>query len=197
RGVEFIDAEVIEGHVRVPISPDMSTEELLMQAEYAEFLRRTDLDKLQPDHDIRPTRLGRYEEIWQHIEGHRQWLSSIWHREATVHEAVNDWYEYIYMPIIQVVRDREVLKEFPRLTEADIYLWVMRTRFRLEQELGEDVGPVASAENYADIMKQPLTLWDKIRALIAGSDTRRSPDPVEETERRRNRFRRWLKPRAR
>src|SRR5690606_23661199 len=50
RGVEFIDAEVIEGHVRVPISPDMSTEELLMQAEYAEFLRRTDLDKLQPDH---------------------------------------------------------------------------------------------------------------------------------------------------
>jgi len=143
RGVEFIDAEVIEGHVRVPISPEMSTEELLMQAEYAEFLRRTDLDQLQPDHDIRPTRLGRYEEIWRHIEGHRQWLSAIWHREATVHEAVNDWYQYIYMPIIQVVRDREVLREFPRLTEADIYLWVMRTRFRLEQELGEDVGPVA------------------------------------------------------
>lgn len=197
RGVEFIDAEVIEGHVRVPISSQMSTEELLMQAEYAEFLRHTDLDRLQPDHDIRPTKLGRYEEIWNHIEGHRAWLSWIWHREATVQEAVNDWYQYIYMPIIQVVRDRDVLKEFPRLTEADIYLWVMRTRYQIEQELGEDVGPVASAESYADVMTQPLTTWDKVRAVIAGPETRRSPDVQEEKERRRNRFRRWAKPRAR
>jgi sarcosine oxidase delta subunit len=196
RGVEFIDAEVIEGHVRVPISSEMSTEELLMQAEYAEFLRRTDLDELQPDHDIRPTRLGRYEEIWHHIEGHRQWLSWIWHRDATVHEAVNDWYQYIYMPIIQVVRDRGVLREFPRLTEADIYLWVMKNRHQIEQELGEDVGPVASAENYADLMKQPLSIGDKIRAAIVGRDTRRSPDPQEEKERRRHRLRRWAKPKA-
>jgi hypothetical protein len=197
RGVEFIDAEVIEGHVRVPISSEMSTEELLMQAEYAEFLRHTDLDRLQPDHDIRPTKLGRYEEIWNQIELHRQWLSSIWHREATVHEAVNDWYEYIYMPIVQVVRDRGVLKEFPRLTEADIYLWVMRNRHLLEEEGGEDVGPVASAENYADLMKQPLSVGDRIRAAIVGQETRRSPDPEEEKERRRHRLRRWAKPRAR
>src|ERR687898_20547 len=41
RGVEFIDAEVIEGHVRAPLSSQMSPTELLLQAEYAEFLRRT------------------------------------------------------------------------------------------------------------------------------------------------------------
>lgn len=197
RGVEFIDAEVIEGHVRVPITSEMSTEELLMQAEYAEFLRRTDLDRLQPDHDIRPTSLGRYDEIWQHIELHRQWLSWIWHREATVHEAVNDWYEYIYMPIIRVVRDREVLSEFPRYTEADIYLWVMKNRHMLEDEQGQDVGPVASAEAYADLMTQPLSFGDRVRAAIAGPDTRRSPDPAEERERRRHRLRRWARPRAR
>ncbi len=197
RGVEFIDAEVIEGHVRVPITSEMSTEELLMQAEYAEFLRRTDLDRIQPDHDIRPTSLGRYDEIWQHIELHRQWLSWIWHRQATVHEAVNDWYEYIYMPIIQVVRDREVLSEFPRHTEADIYLWVMKNRHMLEDEQGQDVGPVASAEAYADLMTQPLSFGDRVRAAIAGPDTRRSPDPAEERERRRHRLRRWARPRAR
>jgi len=197
RGVEFIDAEVIEGHVRVPISPEMSAEELLMQAEYAEFLRRTDLDRLHPDHDIRPTRLGRYDEIWTHIEGHRQWLSWIWHREATVQEAVKDWYQYIYTPIIQVVRDRDVLREFPNLTEADIYLWVMKNRHMIEEERGEDVGPVASAQEYADLMKQPLSLMDKIRAAIVGRDTRRSPDAAEERERRRHRLRRWAKPRAR
>lgn len=197
RGVEFIDAEVIEGHVRVPISSEMSTEELLMQAEYAEFLRRTDLDQLQPDHDIRPTSLGRYDEIWNHIQLHREWLSWIWHREATVHEAVNDWYEYIYMPIIQVVRDREVLKEFPRHTEADIYLWVMKNRHMIEEEQGQDIGPIASAEAYADLMTQPLSFGDRVRAAITGPDTRRSPDPAEERERRRHRLRRWARPRSR
>jgi hypothetical protein len=197
RGVEFIDAEVIEGHVRVPMSSSMSPVELLLQAEYAEFLRRTNLDRLQPDHDIRPTRLGRYDEIWSHIEGHRQWLSAIWHREATVDEAVNDWYTYIYMPIIQIVRDRKVLDEFPQLTEADIYLWVMRHRHVIEQERGQDVGPVASAEEYADVMTSPLSVGDRMRSLIAGPTTRRSPDVVEERERRRHRLRRWARPRSR
>ncbi len=197
RGVEFIDAEVIEGHVRVPLSSQMSTMELLLQAEYAEFLRHTDLDKLQPDHDIRPTQLGRYDEIWHDIELHRQWLSAIWHREATVHEAVNDWYTYIYMPIVLVVRDRGVLREFPHLTEADIYLWVMKHRHVLEDEKGQDVGPVASAQDYADMMTRPLSVGDRMRSLIAGSDTRRSPDAEEERERRRRRLCRLAKPSAR
>jgi hypothetical protein len=197
RGVEFIDAEVIEGHVRVPLSPQMSPIELLLQAEYAEFLRRTDLDRLQPDHDIRPTQLGRYDVIWEQIELHRQWLSSIWHRDATVPEAVNDWYTYIYLPIVKVVRDRNVLQEFPRLTEADIYLWVMRHRHLLEEQEGHDVGPVESAEDYADVMTQPLSVGDRMRSLIVGRDTPRSPDSEEEQERRRRRLRRWARPRAR
>ena len=50
--------------------------ELLLQAEYAEFLRRTDLDRLQPEHDIRPSRLGRYDEIWEDIVLHQAWLTA-------------------------------------------------------------------------------------------------------------------------
>ncbi|MCO5216043.1 MAG: hypothetical protein M9953_03575 [Thermomicrobiales bacterium] len=197
RGVEFIDAEVIEAHVRVPLSPEMSTQELLMQAEYAEFLRRTDLDVLQPDHDIRPTQLGRYDVIWGHILGHQEWLSYIWQRPATIHEVVNDWYEFNYMSIVQVVRDRHVLDQFPRLTEADIYLWVMRNRRMLEDETGADVGPVASAEAYADLMTQPKGVLERISALISGQrGGSRSPDPEEEQDRRHHWFKRWLRPRA-
>jgi hypothetical protein len=197
RGVEFIDAEVIEGHVRVPLSSQMSVQELLLQAEYAEFLRRTDLDRLQPDHDIRPTALGRYDEIWEHIEGHRWWLSQIWHREAMIDEAVNDWYQYIYLPIVQVARDRGVLDQFPRLTEADIYLWVMRHRHTLEEREGHDVGPVESAEDYAEIMTQPLDLSDRVSSLL-GNDSVREPDAEAETRRRkRRRLRRWPRPRRR
>lgn len=196
RGVEFIDAEVIEARVRVPLSPEMSTQELLMQAEYAEFLRLTDLDNLQPDHDIRPTQLGRYDVIWGHIVGHQEWLSYIWERPATVHETVNDWYEYNYMPIVNVVRERHVLDQFPRLTEADIYLWVMRNRRMLEEETGADVGPVASAQAYADLMTEPKGIWERVMSLFGGRSSSRSPDPVEEKDRRRSRFKRWVKPQA-
>ncbi len=194
RGVEFIDAEVIEGHIRVPLSSQMSTTELLLQTEYAEFLRRTDLDKLQPDHDIRPTALGRYDAIWEQIENHRHWLSAIWHREATVHEAVNDWYTYIYLPIVHVVRDRKVLDEFPDLTEADIYLWVMQRRNALEEREGHDVGPVASANDYAELMTQPMGVSDRVRTILG--DHPRDPN-AEEEEKRRRRMRRWPRPRLR
>ncbi|MDP9358583.1 MAG: transcriptional regulator [Chloroflexota bacterium] len=152
RGAAFIDAEVIEGHIRVPLYASMKPVELLLQAEYAEFLRRTDLDKTRPDHDIRPTALGRYEEILEHIEGHRSWLSEIWHRPASMAEAAADWYDYIYRPIIAVACERGVLDRFPHHTEADVYLWVMRHRGELEEREGHDVGPVASATAYAEIV---------------------------------------------
>ncbi len=189
RGVEFIDAEVIEGHVRVPLDSSMSPQELLLQAEYAEFLRRTDLDILEPDHDIRPTALGRYDVIWEHIQGHRDWLSWIWHREATVHEAVKDWYTYIYMPIVRVVRDRGVLDAFPRLTEADIYLWVMKHRAELGEEAGHDIGPVESAEDYAEIMTGDRGVGDIISSALGR--TNRDPDAEVQQRRRRRRLRRW------
>ena len=149
RGGDFIDAEVIEGHIRVPLTASMSPQELLLQVEYAEFLRRTDIDRLRPDHDIRPTALGRYDEIWQQILGHQVWLSAIWHRYATVAEVVTDWYDHIYLPIVRVAADRGVLDRFPSRTDADVYLWVMRHRGELEQRVGQDVGPLAAAEDYA------------------------------------------------
>jgi hypothetical protein len=149
KGQQYIDAEVTEGMIRVPLYASMKPDELLLQAEYAEFLRRTDLDRLRPDHDIRPTALGRYDEIWEQIEGHRGWLESIRQHPVSVAEAVEDWYEHIYCPIVEVARERGVMERFPGHTEADVYLWVMRHRDLLEQRSGQDVGPAESAADYA------------------------------------------------
>jgi hypothetical protein len=149
KGQEFIDAEVIEGHVRAPLYATMRPDELLLQAEYAEFLRRTDLDRLFPEHDIRPTALGRYDEIVDQIEAHRDWLAAIRHQPVTTAEAAADWYDNIDCPIVEVARQCGVMERFPDHTEADVYLWVMRHRVELEQRYGHDVGPAASAADYA------------------------------------------------
>ncbi len=162
KGQEFIDAEVIEGHVRVPLYASMRPDELLLQAEYAEFLRRTDLDRSRPDHDIRPTALGRYDEILAHIEGHRGWLEAIRHEPVTVPEAAADWYDNTYLPIVKVARDRGILDHFPDRTEADVYLWVIRHRWELERQRGSDIGPAASAEDYATTVGR----WDGMRERV-------------------------------
>jgi hypothetical protein len=170
RGQEYIDAEVIEGHIRAPFYATMSANELLLQAEYAEFLRRTDHDRLQPDHDIRPSALGRYDEIWGQIVGHRDWLAYIRHHPVADHDAVADWYEYIYCPIVEVARKQGLTERFPDRTEADIYLWVMRHRHDLERELGHDVGPAPAAEDYADTAHPagPVSrVTDALRGLLA------------------------------
>ena len=95
-----------------------------------------------------------------------------------------------------MVRERRVLDQFPRLTEADIYLWVMRNRRMLEDETGADIGPIASAEAYADLMTEPKGFWERIMSLFGGGGSSRSPDPAEEKDRREHRFKRWQKPKA-
>jgi hypothetical protein len=143
----------------------MSADELLLQAEYAEFLRRTDLDQLHPDHDIRPSALGRYDEIWAHIQGHRNWLAAIRHEPVSDREAVADWYEYIYCPIVEVARKRGLTDRFPEHTEADVYLWVMRHRHAIEREQGQDIGPGPAAKDYAETA-QPQTLVRRVTGVL-------------------------------
>ncbi|MDQ3413301.1 MAG: transcriptional regulator [Chloroflexota bacterium] len=177
KGQEFIDAEVIEGFLRAPLYATMRPDELLLQAEYAEFLRRTDLDRIHPEHDIRPTALGRYDEILLQIEGHRRWLECIRHEPVAFREAVGDWYRYIYLPIVEIAREHGLSERFPNHTEADIYLWVTRHRWDLERRAGHDIGPAASAMDYAE-MTTPLRAWrDRLSEVLPAiaRRVRRSP----------------------
>ncbi len=167
RGQEYIDAEVIEGHIRAPFYAEMEPNEMLLQAEYAEFLRRTDLDRQEPDHDIRPSALGRYDEIWEHILGHRNWLAAIRHEPVSDREAVADWYEHIYCPIIDVARAQGLTERFPNRTEADVYLWVMRHRWEIERDLGHDIGPVSAAEDFAETAQAPTPV-DRVTEALRG-----------------------------
>ncbi len=139
-GVAFIDAEVIEGQVRVALQSSMSPPQLLHQMEYAEFLRRTNLDRTRPDHDIRPTALGRYEDLIEIIEHCRVDLSHRTGDDVSLETAAMSWYDTIYMPIVAVVREQHLLRDFPGRTETDVYLWVMANQERIEGEFGAGSG---------------------------------------------------------
>ncbi|MBX3071923.1 MAG: hypothetical protein KF883_15570 [Thermomicrobiales bacterium] len=148
-GVAFIDAEVIEAQIRVPLHSSMSPAQLLHQMEYAEFLRKTNLDRTRPDHDIRPTSLGRYEDLLELIEAHRDDLTRHEGRDVSFDDAAASWFDSCYLPIVTVGREQRLLRDFPGRTEADVFLWVMANQERIESEFGagssRDPGQAAQA----------------------------------------------------
>lgn len=151
RGVEFIDAEVIEGHIRIPIDSSMRPSRLLQQVEYAEFLRKTNLDRTRPQHDIRPTALGRYDEIVTHIDGRRRLAEERAGAPVTMSDAAAAWFDQVYLPIALAVREQKLLRDFPDRTEADIYLWVMANRLQIQLAAGSRFSPEHSARAYREI----------------------------------------------
>jgi len=156
-GAKYIDAEVIECRTRVPLTPDVTEKELDLKAEYAEFLRATNLDRLRPEQAIEFTISGAYQMALEHIAVHRYFLGL--ERKATVpwQDAVLSWYDTLYRPIVEIIRQQDILAEFPGRTEADLYLWIIEHHYYLKQEAeaeaqAEDaeVDFAEAAENFAE-----------------------------------------------
>lgn len=173
RGVEFIDAEVVEATIRAPLDASMSPERILIQIEYAEFLRRTNLDRLRPEHDLRPSALGRYDEMLEHIDEYETLLGELGDEPAGK-LAVVRWYDEVYLPIVRALRKRQILKRFPGRSEADGYLWVMARRDVLAGGPRQMVDAEAASRAYVQETHPLGTLVQPIR--IATKAARRSVD---------------------
>lgn len=148
RGMAFIDARIVELHTKLPLSPNMDRREMLRLAEYARFLEQTNLDTLRPGSNITFTTLGRYDVLIEHISAHRWYMGIEKDRPVSWEEAVLDWYDNIYEPLVQIIEDLRILDEFPGRTPADLYLWIMDHRYYLNQGQEEQVGARTAALSY-------------------------------------------------
>jgi nucleotide-binding universal stress UspA family protein len=150
-GTTHIEARVTQIDTRVPLSPGIQPDDLILKAEYADFLERTRLDEVRPGGDLEVTVPGRYPELLEHIEVHRYFMGLERQREIPYEEAVADWYDQVYLPVVRVIRDQGVLHRFPGRAEADLYLWLSQHRAALEELLGWEIEPEAAA---ADLVVQ-------------------------------------------
>lgn len=135
-GLTDIEAHVTEIESRVPLTPDVDVDDLIIKAEYAHFLEQTHLDETRPGQRIELTEPGRYQVLLEHIEVHRYYLGLQWQREPSLEEAAASWYDTVYLPVVEAIRETGILKEFPRRTEADLYLWIAYHRERLKERYG-------------------------------------------------------------
>jgi hypothetical protein len=148
-GAQEIDAEVVEFEPTVPIEAGVTKKDFLIKAEYAEFLRRTHLDRIRPAQRIVFTEPGRYHAVLEHIAVHRYFLGLEQGREIPYEEAVASWFDHVYTPLAEAFRRLDLLKQFPGRTEADLYGWVSEHLYYLREQYGPDVNLEQAVLDYA------------------------------------------------
>lgn len=162
-------ARVIEIPVRVPLEPGLSLSDLLLKAEYADFLEKTSLDRTHPDQHIEFTRAGGYQGLLQQIEVHQFYTGLRSRHYPTLPEAASSWYRDVYLPAIERIRASGILRHFPGRTEADLYLWITENHARLQMRYGGRHETQEVVDDFAqEHGRPPVTRWlSRMRRRLA------------------------------
>jgi nucleotide-binding universal stress UspA family protein len=156
-GIETLEAYVTKIRTRVSLSPEDDPEDIILKAEYSEFLEETNFDEIYPAETLDLTFPGQYQTLKEHIRVHRYYMGIEQSREIPWGEAVKDWYERVYQPVVEIIRDQEILEEFPNRTETDLYIWVLEHQTFMEEELGWSIRPEKAASDLVERQGRRLT----------------------------------------
>src|SRR5919106_422136 len=122
-GFSSIEARVIEVRTDVPLTPDIQPDDLIIKAEYAEFLEMTRIADLRPNVDLSVTIPGQYEPLMSQIYIQKFLLEEERNNDISLQDAVEAWYDNAYTPLVEIIRDRGLLHWFPNRTITDLYIW--------------------------------------------------------------------------
>ena len=161
-GRPTLSARVINVKTRAPVTSQTDLAAQLRAAEYAAFLDATQLHRTRPEARLECSRLGRYDEIMQHIIGHRYFMQLEQRRDVSLQEAAASWYDHVYHPIALAIRSHNVLEQLPGLTEADLYVEITRRWLAASQE-GEPAGPDPAI--HALLADNARTWWRRRRKI--------------------------------
>ncbi len=85
-----------------------------------------------------------YAVLLDHIEVHRYYLGQERQSDVALPEAAASWQRAVFEPAHEAMREGGLLREFPRRTPADLYLWLTYHRERMQQPDRSVAGYLAS-----------------------------------------------------
>lgn len=182
-GHDSIQGYVIQVFSHVPISSEDSPDDIILKAEYDEFLAKTHLDELRPGANLLVTAPGQYQKLIEHIKVHQYFMGENRGKETPYSDAVLDWYDTIYQPVAELIHERNLLRDFPGRTEADLYLWIMDYRKELSGgnqgwEIQPERAVSAMIAQYSPIPSRRLPrIVHKILSWITPSSLESGPPP--------------------
>jgi hypothetical protein len=136
---------------------------VILNQERKIFTNETHILNLRPEANIETTIPGQYNDLREHIAVHRWYLGE--HSKGEIHEeqAVTSWFDNVYSPIVKIIREQEILKEFPNRTETDLYLWIIEHQYYLREMWGDEVTLETAAEKFSDdFSERPLKRLSKV-----------------------------------
>jgi nucleotide-binding universal stress UspA family protein len=131
-GATHIEGYVTQVHASVPLSAKADADELIIAERYAHFLENTRLNQSFPEIDLSMSVAGNYRVLDERIRVHQEWMGA----GVSYQDAAVSWYKKVYKPVVKIIRQRGMLRDFPDRTETDLYAWIMQYRQELAEEMG-------------------------------------------------------------
>lgn len=180
-GYDSIQAHVTELDTPIDLEPDMTAEMWKTADAYSAFLERTKLDKNRPGkkNSIRLSEPMMYHGLIEHIELAQAVMMLEGEQNPTFEEAAIRWYDTVYLPVIRIMREYDILQYFPERTEADLYLWLVNNLYHLRQSYAH--GDEITAHDFSEAMldflrKHKIPIPDDLTAIDEGITFRDMPD---------------------
>ncbi|MCA9973032.1 MAG: universal stress protein [Anaerolineales bacterium] len=169
-GSKTISARVTEVKTRVPLTADDDPNEIICKSYYADFLAETNLDQLRPGADLRMTFCDQYPLLRDQIQAEQAFLNrerAAGGEPATWEEAVCAWYDRVYLPVVQLIRELGVMRRFPERTETDLYVLLSKREAELEKELGWQVEKETAVSTLLAPLEEPPNLLNRVVRSVA------------------------------
>jgi len=133
-GWKTIEAYVCEFATPVGLSAEADLNEVIIKSEYAEFLKKTRLDKLRPEQEIVFTSPGQYRKLECLITMFRDALEETRGEAISYEDALLMWFDMVYSPAVHDIKKSGVMERFPDRTEADLFIWMWQHQQRLVKQ---------------------------------------------------------------
>ncbi len=157
QGVVDIDAEVISLKSEIKLRPGMTQQQILKKiTEYEKrvFYNETGFGDITDDWNLDFTWSGQYDVIYNHIEVHKYYMGE--RQDVTMIEAIQSWYDNVYMPVVYVLEKEKIMKKFKKHTVSDMYTWLLKYWAELQSTYGEDVTLDFAAQDFKNLHKKSL-----------------------------------------
>ena len=159
RKQEYIDAYVTVIEVPIRLTAEMAMDDVVDQAEYARFMQQTNLARLRPDAALQVSDPGAYGRLLGHIVTHAYYMSIERGEDISFEEATTSWYDNVYCPLVEVIKEHNLAKLLPDYTLTDLYLFVSDYKWLLlesddeDEDQSEISGKMAELYNEKEVRK--------------------------------------------
>ena len=171
RGTEFIDAEVVSLQSEIVLKKPDNINDIIKQIinyEKRVFYSETGFGDITDYWCLDFSRPGRYDVIYNHILTHKYYMNQDKQEEVSLEEAIKSWFFNVYFPLVSIIREKYILKNFPGRTLGDLYVWTVRYWDDLKKQFGDNIPMDQAVTHFQKRYKIPLSkrILNRIKCII-------------------------------